>query len=841
MSKQVNYSHISYLKTEFDLLYKSYISSTDHQKIKHAIERMTQLQDKISNALDRAPVNVSKYFTRKATSIAPDVTVDAEKTKLDIQEKLALMLLSHSTDVPSLVNRVDPITLPISQSSVDPGSRDQASQVSDTQAPQATDFAVGFENLGANCWANSLLSMVLSMPNFKRAYEAVANYYVQDLDPQNQIHGVALLNAFQAYEAASTLKQPVAASISQDVRLAFNHFFGRVNPLTYHEIFSKLTFRQEDAWEAMQMLMGRYEQIMRLDGNANPLPGPYSLLQTKRHYRSIGEPQPADPEKLRRDDYSRLTIDNVSSMIHDDYQIILDLQDKGHLSFWQLLSEYFHNTHLQGHDKGIYLLPDGQVQQFELIGEGRQFVQVPEELLLTIKRFGASMEGVGFKITAPLAVHQTLVLPADATSANVPVAYELDAFNVHRGDFGGGHYIAYRKIRGRWIEANDGRVRFVSPQEIDQILFGQKGPAFTSYMHHYALIPEAQQQEAIASSRMAPSTMREPASGIERTSQEMLACEQSIKQLEALNSVLLRSDANPSDLAAALQELEKAAFGVMDRFRYSIWVNDKTPDVYDYGTTLLNEHPKKLQEITLPWLISPPGATLMEQMFIVLRKKLDIATEQFHEAQLRAFLEKINAAVSNEELLAALQALPEKVQNALHGLVYQSHLKKFGKEHVHKEEYHNVYGKIALETGDIRKTLTEATESILNLWGKNIIEQLITEHHVKAGKLQCAYEKEQLQGFHDLMLHSPSDISNFQLFKAFERLDIRPEIKEKLYWHIWYGHRMPQIYGYGTNTFKDNPRCLLGICQPNLAKPPVSATGSNILYQMIKLLEKESR
>jgi ubiquitin C-terminal hydrolase len=830
MSKQVTY--ISVFKTEFDLLYRNCIASTDSLKVQNAVERMIHLQDKITYALECTSANVSGYFTWKSISAAPEITVDIEKTKQEIQEKLSLML-SHSIDVLSLANRVDPIMTPTSPP-VNPGTMNQA--------PKASDFAVGFGNLGANCWANSLLSMLLSMPNFKRAYETVANHYAKDhANLQNQTHGKALLNALQIYEAALIMKQPVPASISQDIRLAFHHFFGHRNPLSLHEIFSNQSYRQEDAWEAMQMLMGHYEQIMRQDANTDPLPRPYSLLQTKRHYRPIGESQPADREKLLRDDYSRLTIDNVSSVINNDYQIILDLQNKGHLSFPELLSEYFRNTHLQSHNTSTYLLPDERVQQFELIGEGRQFVQVPEELLLIIKRFGASTEGVGYKIATPLAIRQTFVLPEDATSANIPVVYELNAFNIHSGDFSGGHYIAYRKINGQWIEANDSHVRFISEQEIDQILFGQKGPTFTSYMHHYTRVPESRQQEAIASANHVPSMIKTPASGVDKVTEEKLACEQTMKQLEVFNG-LLRTDANLSDLSTSLQELEKIAPGTVERLRYVIWVNDKTPDVYDYGTTTLHNHPRRLQEIKLPWLIFSTGANLIEQELTVQRKKLEIATEKFKEAQLRFFLEKVKSpSVSNEELLIALQALPEKVQHSLHGLIYHVHLKKFGKEHVNKEEYHNEYGKLALENGDLRKILTGATESVLNIWGKNIIEQLISEHHIQTKKLQYAYEKEQFQAFHDLMLRSPNEISNDQLFKIFECLDVRNEIKEKLYWHIWYGHRMPQIYDYGSNTFKNNPRCLLEIYNSNLAKPPLCATGSNILYQMIKLLEKESR
>lgn len=824
MTKQISFSHISVYKTEFDLLYQNYIKSTDLQKLQTTIERMTHLQDKIVQGIDRAPVNLSRYFSWSAP--AADTSVNAEEIKSDVQSKLASML-SHSSNIgqQSLSNRVSPITTP-------PSTPPEEIDKSKKPELKATDFAVGFENASANCWANSLLSMILSMPSFRRAYETVANHYANDnVNELNHKHGHSLLNALKAYDNALQLKKAVPASVTQDVRLAFNYFFGHRNPQTFHEIFSKSSSRHEDAWEAMQVLMGRYEQILRDKHQLDPIQPPYSHLLTKRHYRPMGTAYPADPEKVLRDDYSRLNSDNVSSVVNKDYQIILDLQNKGHLPFSALLYEYFCNTHSQGHDTGTYLLPDGQIQKFELIGEGRQFVQSPQELLLTIKRFGASMEGNGFKIATPLAVNQTLVLPPEATSENTPIAYELDAFNVHSGGFGGGHYIAYRKINGQWIEANDSFVRFVSNQEVDQILSGQKGPTFTSYMHHYSRVPQSRQQEMIKTASFAP--LQTSSSEVDKLSKEKTDCEKIIGLLETLNT-------NPNE--DSLKALRQAAPQVLTTLCHAVWVNDKTPDIYDYGTVTLNAHPEKLKEIQLPWLISPTGANLVEQMLIIHRKKLEIATEKLTEAKLLTFLEKLkNPSLSNENLQDALQRLPEKVQCALHGLVYHSHLNKFGKEHVNKAEYNNEYGRVSLEKGDIRKIFTEATESVLNLWGKNILEQLIAEHHLKAEKLQCDYEKEQLQGFHDLLLHSSNEISNFQLFKAFERLDVRNELKEKLYWHVWFGHRSPSIYNYGFNTLKDNPRALLGIREPNLAKPPLCASGSNILYQLIKLLEKESK
>src|ERR1700722_7490663 len=780
MTKQVSSSHISSQKTNFDTLYDNTINSNDLAKVQDAACGLYLLREGILTRLDRAPMNVSK-----------DSVVDVEQIKIELQLKLTQIFLHCEKIGPSLVGRVEPLPSP------PPTITPAPSIPSDTTNPK--DLAVGFGNQGANCWANSLLSMILSMPNFRRAYDAVANHYAQDqANAEDRRHGQMLIEALSAYQTTLQNKATVHYEVTQNVRLAFNHFF---------PVFSPSCANNEDSWEAMQMLMGRYEEITRQ--GSNPLPQPYSQLQTKRQYRPIGEPYPVDAKK---NDYSSLTTGNVSSIVNDDYQIILDLQNKGHLSFSALLSEYFCNTHLQGNDLATYLLPDGMnVQTFELIGEGRQFLQVPEELLLTIKRFGAESNGAGFKIFTPLSVPQTLVLPSSATSANAPVSYELDTFNVHDGSFSEGHYIAYRKINGRWIEANDGAIRFVSDQEIDQILFGQKGPRYTSYMHHYRRIAQSQQQSI---------AVQPPSTSVDETKKHG----QTIQWLEALNK------GDPS----ALAELEKIAPEIVDAFHYAIWLNDKTPNQPNYGA----EHctAQKLAEIRLPWLIGGQrGANLVEQMLVVQRKKLEIANHRTIAAQLHAFQQKVQ---SNSVLKDDLTALPTDIQRTLHELIYQSHLKKFGIEHVNHPKYQRQYGKTVLESGDRSKMLTEATEPVLNIWGKTIVEQLISEHQMKAEKLQSAYEKEKLQTLHDLILCPPQDVSSFQLSKFFERLDIRQEIKGKLLWHIWYANGM---HDHGSTLFEQNPRCQLNITAPNLARPPLCTPGSNLLTQMIMLLERQSQ
>jgi ubiquitin C-terminal hydrolase len=472
MSKQVHYSHISTPKAEFDRLYTASVTSADAERVQSTVQSMAELQDKIINALNAAPANVSRCFNWGT------LTVDVKAITEEVERKLA-SVISHFTSLTtqSLNGRIDSVT---------------ASLVPlETQTPKnARALATGFGNLSANCWANSFLSMIVFVPNLKQAYQTVANYYAQKsvYDPA-RVHGIALQNALRAYDTALAQKQSVPSDVTQTVRLAFNHLFG---------IFSTSSANHEDAYEAMQMLMGRYEQIIREQNPQNPaFSDLYRTMETKRHYRPFGEQREADAGRVARDDYSKLNSDNSSSVACNDYQILLDMQNKSHLSFQALLTDYFRNTSVEGDDLTQYLLPNGKLQSFKLVGESRQFTQVPNEFTLTIKRFGAHGNGQGYKIMTPLSINRVIALPAEATRENKPIAYGLDAFIVHSGGLGGGHYISYKKIDGYWIEANDSNVRLVEANEIDQILHGQKSATFTSYLHHYSRVPVTELAEFI--------------------------------------------------------------------------------------------------------------------------------------------------------------------------------------------------------------------------------------------------------------------------------------------------------------------------------------------------------
>ena len=252
--------------------------------------------------------------------------------------------------------------------------------------------------------------MIVCVPSFRQAYETVANDHAQrHVYAPSKIHGIALQNALKAYETALQQKQPVSSDVTQEVRLAFNHLFGHLNPITRHKIFSKSQCAHEDAYEAMQVMMGEYERILREQNPENPaFSDLYCPMETRRHYSPSGEEREADPLKVSQDDYSRLSADNSSGVTCNDYQILLDVQNKAHLSFQSLLTDYFRNTLVNDHNQAQYLLPSGRLQNFKLTGECRQFLRTPGEFMLTIKRFGALADGQGYKITTPVMINRML-------------------------------------------------------------------------------------------------------------------------------------------------------------------------------------------------------------------------------------------------------------------------------------------------------------------------------------------------------------------------------------------------------------------------------------------------
>ncbi len=480
-----NNSSISTLKNQFDQLYFEHINESNPQKVEGAIAEMLDLQTKMGSATSSRFSSLSAIFNWVSSNTN---TFSVDKINEDVEIKLAKMF-SHSTNLYSQNNNPHTFHIANDYQACILGN----GPIAQSDKKNAIDYATGFSNMSNNCWANSLLSMVICVPSFKEAYVTVANYYANSGDNVASGHGKALQNALVSYEWALSKKQPVDQNVSQNVRLAFAYLFGEL-------MFSTSCHNPEDAGEALQMLMGRYEQILREKNKENHgFSSLYCPLETKRCYQPMGEQRAADPYK----DYSKIQPDHSASAFCNDYQILIDLQGKEHLSFEALLSGYFINSSVEDCEKSTYLIDNGFVQDFKLVEERRQFKAVPNEFFLTLKRFKQENNGTRHKICSGVNINRVIALPEIATDQNKPITYELDSFILHSGGFGGGHYICFKKVDGRWIEANDSRVSFRENWEIDQILHNSHNSSYTSYLHHYTIVPEVAQAAAIESVQLA--------------------------------------------------------------------------------------------------------------------------------------------------------------------------------------------------------------------------------------------------------------------------------------------------------------------------------------------------
>lgn len=437
-------------------------------------------------------------------------------------------------------------------------------QISALTAPGGTFRVVGFGNAGNNCWCNALLQMVVHIPSLRTAYEAFASHYQHSAD--HAPHATLMLRALEQYEACLQTQTPVPISVSQDVRSALHHFFSKISPLAS---------QNEDAHEALTLLMGGYQEVVERSGIPFA-PSLYTPMRTDRLYdEPTGLPRAADPN--HRDAYSRLSDDLTSSHSSPEYQILIDLQNRTHLSFPELLKTYFRTEH-DGSDLAIYLRPDDRIQDFGLKEERRQFQSIPQELILSVKRFGFNpvTEEV-FKINDPVAVPRSFSLPPEATLSGEEPVYDLDLFVVHDGaSLSNGHYIAYRNLGNIWSKCDDSTCTPQSEWDVEQVLKNLERSDATSYIHYYKLRTQERLEEGLASraeiAQIPPLSRLAESSFFRRLPQELNEVEDWLKKSKLDDPVvrriqlwheecapLRRSSLNPSELQEKLvTELENA-------------------------------------------------------------------------------------------------------------------------------------------------------------------------------------------------------------------------------------------------------------------------------------------
>ena len=696
--------------------------------------------------------------------------------------------------------------------------------------------AVGFRRENNNCAFNSLLQMIVHVPSLRTAFEVVGRYYEHDGDnADNARHGAAMMKALSDYDAALLTGTPLPTTVSQSIRLAMHHF---------SPIISPSSSQTEDAYELMQLLMGKYQEIA-FEQRLTFIPSLYTPIETKRVYEPEGLPRAADPLKLERtrqnpfhrDAYSTLAPDNSSSVQNPECQIFLDLQNQGHLSFNELVKTYFRAEN-QGGNPGVYLRSDDQLQDYKLKSENRQFQANPQELILSVKRFGFRQETLtGYKIISPLAIPRSFSLPQEATVSGTQPTYDLDSFIVHSGGYGGGHYVAYRKIQDTWIEFNDSGIKRLSNLDIDRILGNAIGSYYTSYIHHYSLRTQPAQPDALSAHSGIASTSPVLSPSIESllsvTRSQADTCDQTLNNLNELNRLIKDPSSAKDSIDNCIALLPKHIVNTLD---YLIWIDGNMPDAPNFGTSIRTNNPRYLAEIRNPWL-SSAGSNLIEQLIALEAAKKQKAEKQVNVYKLEQLLQQLNTpTVPEHQLQQTFEALPKELQKHIEYLVYLSHKIKHGEGVVHDARYNHDYGHNILIERGFRELLLHANEAVLNAHGKNIVEQLKSSKEMEIAQDKHTSDSQALQAYQALLSRPEEEISTKQLNAIFNSLNINPELKEKFYMLIYVAARMPEIENYGENEFKKNPRLLLTIDKPLLIGPPRAMSGTSLIQQMITLL-----
>ena len=351
----------------------------------------------------------------------------------------------------------------------------------------------GLKNKGAvNCWANTLLQMMVTVPSLANIVKTVGSHYaLRGESEKEQQAGRTLIEQIDLLTQSRDGHSPKSSADSERLRQALATLF--VGMVESGPV-------QEDALNVLGFLVGRYEQI-RPDQSLDltKVPGFFKVVRAK-HYQNL---KAASGEASR---YSSLGLNGVQQRDEVGSGITLNLspletkikafklassdltpevsEAREKALFVELVKGYF-NPQVEEADTAKFII-DGELRECRVDGEQVRITHPPQEFMMSCNRFGHDRDGA-FKlkhdrglgeeseIKAPLFERFTLsaeyVGGADTT-------YEVDSFIVHVGELNRGHYYSYQKIEGKWYLFNDEQVRPASRGEIkDQLQL--------SYVQHY--------------------------------------------------------------------------------------------------------------------------------------------------------------------------------------------------------------------------------------------------------------------------------------------------------------------------------------------------------------------
>lgn len=454
----------------------------------------------------------------------------------------------------------------------------------------------------------------------------------------------------QAIAGAQLTGQPAApidASITQQVRLAYHTLFGTVNPITGVTTFSRYPGAHEDAHEALQVLMGRYEEISRIQGHA---PANYSVLETSRIYQpTTAAPTPINPN------YPRDALENgtTSRTSNREYQMILQPTATHDQPVETLLANFLRSPAAPGTEPSYYQAPNNPFfqQSYHLVEERRRFTgPIPQTLTMVIKRFGMTVAGQPYKIHTRVMANRYITMPANAVEANDhDRAYELHSFIAHSGGAGGGHYMTYKKLPdGSWARHNDATVTLLRDADVDMVLHGD-----TPYMLDYRLVPQSQQQATLelaaqlrARKPIRPVAPPQPVSPLVK---ELATHQQIIDQLVKLQQLLHKPDSTNKDIMEVFQSLHTLSPICLPLFsKITAWHNGKINE--SDGVQLLYSNSKQLALIKRGW-IRNSSEDIVGQMIRYEREKLVIRKTGLEYSTLATAASKPGASKEQQEAL----------------------------------------------------------------------------------------------------------------------------------------------------------------------------------------------
>ena len=361
----------------------------------------------------------------------------------------------------------------------EPASSVKATPMLATSAPIQV-FPGLNNNCGNDCWANSLLQMIATVPSLQRIVHELGNMIASGGDQRAK-------NLFTQLHELMTDRcdhTPISRANSNYFRLAIRDTLSGAERIS--------ATGQEDAAEALKLIITNYDEKIKKQTDLH-----FEVTRTKHFNHLPDYTDERDPSKFSPIKPGNITTEKtIDSMIMADFGLLQrtlerlhpqEISERENSLFTELMWNYFDSIRADA-NVASYINPiTGQLSVYKQSRETIQFTTPPKEFILALKRFvptgkillNGTPELQKINQKAPLLAQFTL----PSAYAGAEATYEVDSFICHTGSLSSGHYISYQKIEGNWYYFSDSTARVAaSPEEVKEAL--QK-----SYFQHYQKLP----------------------------------------------------------------------------------------------------------------------------------------------------------------------------------------------------------------------------------------------------------------------------------------------------------------------------------------------------------------